>query len=95
MAAGKLTVDNSTALAACREAAAKTKKEQRLHPRCAGTVRLVRRAREESGLTSWMSFRWFGSGLERQRRPGDPPVGGSRIKRPELHDEVPRHQQRT
>ncbi len=29
MAAGKLTVDNSTALGACREAAAKTKKEQR------------------------------------------------------------------
>jgi len=28
MAAGKLTVDNSTALGACREAAAKTKKEQ-------------------------------------------------------------------
>jgi len=29
MAAGKLTADNSAALAACREAAAKTKKEQR------------------------------------------------------------------
>jgi hypothetical protein len=41
-----------------------------------------------------MSFCWLGARPERQRRPENQAVYGLRIKRPQLDDEVPRHQQR-
>src|ERR1700722_7724826 len=41
-----------------------------------------------------MSFRWLGARPEHQRRPEDQAVYGLRIKRPQLDDGVPRHQQR-